>query len=414
MRGWIAYPAALLIALCCRSDAAGWVSTALLHEFAGGADDGRYALGNLAISGSTVYGMTVQGGDYNRGTVFSLRVDTRAFSLLHEFFGGISDGAQPYGSLTRLGSTLYGTTYGGGNFNYGTVFSMGTGGGGFTLVHEFLGGLGDGAAPTGNLTPGGSTLYGMSTTGGLYNAGTIFSVGTNGSNHTILHHFAGGTSDGGTPRGSLLLSGSTLYGMTSEGGANGGGTIFAVATNGGGYRLLHEFAGGTDDGAEPIYGALAINGSNLYGMTSSGGDYSAGTIFSIATDGSDFTLLHEFTGGADDGALPQGGLLLDATTSTFYGLTERGGDDDLGTFFSIEMDGSNFTLLHDFAGGADDGAYPAGDLLLRNGRVYGMTRAGGDYDRGTVFTAPTPEPTTLTLLLVAALVAICHARLRRR
>jgi len=414
MRGWIAYPVALLIALCCRSDAAGWSNTALLHEFGGGGADGSYALGNVEVNGSVVYGMTVQGGDYNRGTVFSVHEGSGAFALLHEFFGGISDGAQPYGSLTRLGSTFYGTTFGGGNFNHGTVFSMQTNGGGFTLLHEFLGGLGDGAAPTGNLTPGGSTLYGTTTTGGLYDAGTIFAVGTNGSNHRLLHHFAGGTSDGGTPRGSLLLDGSTLYGMTSEGGANGGGTVFAVSTGGGGYRLLHEFAGGPDDGAEPIYGALALSGSNLYGMTSGGGDYGLGTIFSIATDGSDFTLMHEFTGGADDGAVPKGGLLLDRATSTFYGLTEHGGDDDFGTLFSIEMDGSNFTLMHDFAGGPDDGAYPAGDVRLSNDRLYGMTRAGGDFDRGTVFSAPTPEPTTLGLLLVAALTAIGYARLRRR
>jgi len=55
------------------------------------------------------------------------------------------------------------------------------------------------------------------------NGGTIFSIGTNGSNFTVLHSFA--EADGVYPYGSLTLSGSTLYGMASQDGANNYGTI---------------------------------------------------------------------------------------------------------------------------------------------------------------------------------------------
>ena len=67
---------------------------------------------------------------------------------------------------------------------------------------------------------------------------------------------------------------------------------------------IHEFAGGTDDGREP-YGSLTLSGSTLYGMTYGGGDSGVGTVFSMGTNGSGFTLLHEFASGADDGQPPQ-------------------------------------------------------------------------------------------------------------
>jgi uncharacterized repeat protein (TIGR03803 family) len=58
----------------------------------------------------------------------------------------------------------------------------------------------------------------------------------------ILHTFTG--ADGKNPEGALLLSGSTLYGMTFAGGSASDGTIFQMGTNGAGYRLMHSFGGG--------------------------------------------------------------------------------------------------------------------------------------------------------------------------
>ena len=140
--------------------------------------------------------------------------------------------------------------------------------------------------------------------------------------------------------------------------------------------VLHEFNGGTDDGENP-YGDLAISGSTLYGMTYWGGDNGKGTIFKIGTSGSDFTLLHEFAGGSEDGAFPVGSLVISGTT--IYGITVNGGDSVwLGTIFKIETDGSNFTLLHEFTGGADDGAKRIGKLVLSGATLYGMTDQGGD------------------------------------
>ena len=51
-----------------------------------------------------------------------------------------------------------------------------------------------------------------------YGYGNIFSINTDGRGYQNLLSFSG--SNGQYPRGSLTVSGSTLYGMTESGGAN--------------------------------------------------------------------------------------------------------------------------------------------------------------------------------------------------
>ena len=151
---------------------------------------------------------------------------------------------------------------------------------------------------------------------------------------TLLHEFAGGANDGGNPYGSLTLDGSTLYGMTYYGGDSNGGAVFKMNADGTGFTLLHEFAGGVSDGRNP-WGSLMLNGSTLYGMTLGGGDSARGTVFQMNTDGTGFELLHEFAGGVDDGRNPYGSLTLNG--STLYGMTQYGGDSNYGTVFSLDI-----------------------------------------------------------------------------
>ena len=84
---------------------------------------------------------------------------------------------------------------------------------------NFNGGLNDGSEPYGSLTLAGGNLYGTTYYGGDAGLGSIFQIGTNGTGSSITHSLDGGTADGRSPQGSLLQFGSTLYGMTSFGGA---------------------------------------------------------------------------------------------------------------------------------------------------------------------------------------------------
>ncbi len=369
-----------------------WAQINLLHEFAGGAADGAFPMWNLTLSGSTLYGMSRLGGDNNCGIIFKIQTDGSGYTILHEFSGGGNDGSNPYGGLVLSGSTLYGMTAYGGDNDWGTIFSISIYGTGFTLLYEFIGGM-DGSVPEGSLVLSGSTLYGVTKNGGESGYGTVFKIQTNGTGYTQLHAFSGGGYDGASPRGSLALSGSTLYGVTYNGGDYDKGTIYKLQTDGNVFALLHEFAGGAADGMYPGE-SLIISDSTLYGMSIYGGDSNLGTIFKVTTSGSGFTLLHEFAGGAADGAYPWGDLILSG--STLFGMPIYGGDSNLGIVFKIETDGSSFSLLHEFAGGANDGSQPHGSLILSGSILYGTTSFGGDADKGVIFSLPLPNITVIS------------------
>ena len=167
----------------------------------------------------------------------------------------------------------------------------------------------DGASPHSWLIRSGSVFYAVTESGGPKNKGTIFSYNINTNSETVLHSFAGGTSDGGTPVGALVKSGATLYGMTQNGGAYNGdkpfscGTIFSYNLDTGKETILHSFSNGTD-GAMP-YNSLIKSGSILYGMTSGGGDtrgnsINSGTIFAYNITTNSETILHSFDRGSRD------------------------------------------------------------------------------------------------------------------
>jgi uncharacterized repeat protein (TIGR03803 family) len=174
----------------------------------------------------------------------------------------------------------------------------------------------------------------MTTFGGSVDRGVIFSIDTSGTNFQVLHSFlGGGNSDGDRPMGSLILSGSTLYGMTYMGGRSDKGTIFSVGTDGTNFQLLHSFAGGKSDGANPGGNLILSDSLKLYGMTYGGGSANRGTIFFVDTDGSYFQVLHSFLGGSRDGMHPTAGLILSG--STLYGTTWEGGRSYAGTIFAF-------------------------------------------------------------------------------
>jgi hypothetical protein len=90
------------------------------------------------------------------------------------------------------------------------------------------------------------------------------------SQSPVIYSFAGNP-DGANPKRSVIINGSSLYGVTPFGGS-GDGTVFRLTSSSGSWSetVLYSFAGGTGDGSEPD-GDLLLNGSALYGTTSEGG-----------------------------------------------------------------------------------------------------------------------------------------------
>ena len=274
----------------------------------------------------------------------------------------------------------------------------------FTTLHSFTallihGDNSDGAYPQTGLVLSGNTLYGTAERGGSlsastgFAAGTVFAVNTDGTGFTTLHNFGGGSSDGASPQAGLILSGNTLYGTTVGGGSiSGQGTVFAINTDGTGFTILHSFTAVTNfpaninsDGANP-YAGLILSGNTLYGTAANGGSSGHGTVFAVNTDGTGFTNLHSFTallGSVNsDGAYPYAGLILSG--NTLYGTAPSGGSLGYGTVFAVNTDGTGFTILHTFTRGSDGGG-PIAGLILSGNTLYGTASGGGSSDHGTVF-----------------------------
>jgi len=205
--------------------------------------------------------------------------DGTGFGLMHSFLAGGADGETPPGSLTLSGTKLYGMTESGtGSYTGGEIFSINPDGSGYRILHAFSGN--DGGVPTGSLLIVGSMMYGTTSASGAGANGTVFAMKTDGTQFTVLHAFSSSSTDGSTPRGDLVLQGSTLYGTTRYGGSSGDGTVFSVNTDATGFTVLHSFAGGSNDGTYP-WGGLTLSGSTLYGMSQGGGTYGDGTVFAL-------------------------------------------------------------------------------------------------------------------------------------
>lgn len=345
------------------------------------------------------------------------RADSVQYEVQATFNG---DGAVPYGALISYGRELYGTSFntgGGSTPAGGTIFVAFTSARGHGIFHKFgYGGSYMGPShPIGGIINAGHTFYGTTWSGGAYGLGTVFSI-TTAETLNVLHSFRG--QDGSRPYAALLDVKGELYGTTAGGGKAGAGTLFEISKSGKKYRVLHSFGFGKNgcahDGCFPYANLINVNGT-LYGTTSAGGVGAApmGTVFSITASGAGYTVVHTFCPsgptGCTDGTSPQAGLLnLDGT---LYGTTLTGGSNcqqqaGCGTVFSIGAGGTEGVVYSFCAMGlpkCSDGEFSYSPLTAMNGTLYGMTYLGGDfngqiYNRyygGTVFSLTTSGTETV-------------------
>jgi len=372
---------------------AGVVSTSL-YSFTGTNGATPYA-GLVLGKDGNFYGTTYSGGETNYngltstdgyGTVF--KISTNGV-LTHLYsFTGTNDGGDPYAALVQgSDGNFYGSTIYGGTNDLGTLFKISTNGA-LTSLYSFTGGNDGYSTHVGPVQGSDGYFYGTTPNGGNINLnngfgfGTVFKISTNGA-LTILYSFTGGT-DSTYPDALVLGSDGNFYGTTGGDFPNGWGTIFRMTTEGA-LSTLYSFTG--TNGWNPNGLVLGSDG-NLYGTTGIGGTYASqfsdgyGTVFKISTNGA-LTSLYSFTGG-NDGEYPVGGL-VQGNDGNFYGATQYGGTNNVGTVFQIRTNGV-LTSLYSFSYG-NHGYSPNGGLVQSNdGSFYGTTASGGGPGGvGTVF-----------------------------
>jgi uncharacterized repeat protein (TIGR03803 family) len=313
----------------------------------------------------------------------------QTYSVLYNF-GGSADGGDPYAGLIRdTNGNLYGTVGYGGTAYAGGVYKVDAKGN-ETMLYSFTGGA-DGAYPISTLVrDNAGNLYGTTTQGGSVGAGVVFKVDPSGS-ETVLHNFTGG-SDGVDPVGGLLLdTAGNLYGTTAQGGTSNSGVLFKLGPKGK-ETILHTFTGAANDGKYPTYTNVVMDAAgNIYGVTEEGGKTGHGVLYERSALGK-FSILYSFAGGTADGCNVLGIPFRDRY-GNFYGTTSSCGTSGLGTVWKLNKYGKE-TVLHSFAG--SDGEYPlAGVIADGNGNLYGCTSTGGSANLGTVYKVTTNGQFTL-------------------
>jgi uncharacterized repeat protein (TIGR03803 family) len=337
----------------------------------------------------------------------AIPLPAQTFTTLHSFDG--TDGQGPKAGLVQAtNGNLYGTTEQGGAYGGGTVFKI-TPGGTLTTLYSFCSQINctDGQSVEAGLVQAtNGYLYGTTLQGGANGTGggTIFKITPSGT-LTTLYSFCNqnGCTDGKYPYAGLVQAANgDLYGTTTGGGANGGGTVFKI-TPSGTLTTLYSFCAqsGCTDGSGPYAGLVQAANGHLYGTTFFGGVPGWGTVFKITPSGT-LTTLYSFCSqsGCTDGQDPEAGL-VQATNGYLYGTTYAGGPNDGGTVFKITPSGTLTTLISFLCdqSGCPDGQYPvAGLVQATDGNLYGTAADGANGSYGTVFKI-TPSGNLTTLYL---------------
>lgn len=273
----------------------------------------------------------------------------------------------------------------------------------------------DGSMPQGGVTvDSAGNLYGTATCGGSRNSGVVFELtpGNGGWTEKVLHNFGNGK-DGARPYGGVIMDAAgNLWGTTSAGGVNNGGTVFEMSKAANGTwteKMLYSFKRGpTGYVSGPLSGLVMDAAGNIYGTTYGGGpqnsncdptENSCGRVFELMPEGNGKwaeETLHNFRG--PDGANPFAGVILDGAGNV-YGTTYWGGagqcEDAYGIVIgcgvvfrvSASQNGKwTETILHSFVENGFDGTNTFAALTMDTaGNLYGTTIYGGTRDGGTIF-----------------------------
>lgn len=329
--------------------------------------DGEFTYSHLVSDGNYLYGMSYGGGEFDKGTIYKVKKDGSEFMKLHDFDG--SDGERLYNSLTLVGQELFGAAYRGGAADRGILFKLNTDGSNFQKLIDF--GIGNnGMYPNCTVYQLGDFLYGTTYSGGNSGGGLFFKIKTDGSEFAGLYSF---NFDAVSPNGNFVFDGEYFYGASFNGNGVDNSTIYKIKPDGTGFLKLHDFPDElTNTNVYP--NELLLIGDMIYGTTMYSENEQDGYIYRLKTDGSDFSILHQFV--QQSGIKPRGKLAF--SNDFLYGTTSSGGG-----IFKIGADGTDFENIFTF--NTQSGYSAFAGLHFEDDAFFGATFYGGANGSGTVY-----------------------------
>lgn len=383
--------------------------TATRFTMTNAASQGAGPKGVVVGSNGKLYGTCEAGGlailagsNNTNGIIFEFDLSSNTFTKRYSFVDN-GTGTNPLGAIIDVGGKIYGVTqdlYSG--TGYGKLFSFNYNTGVTTIAVSF-GDDSSGKYFTGGLskTSNGLLLALAKFGGATYNAGCVFAVDAtyapddyrgSGQITSFGPRIAQTPSTGAFPEGGMTLaSNGRLYSITSKGGSYGYGTILETtpgtsgigsATATANFAVKHHFTSAHSvEGAQ--CGFSASPNGKLYAMTSIGGANNLGSIYEYSIAGSTVTTVFSFDG-TSTGSTPFGSL-VQASNGRMYGMTKAGGINSNGVIFEFNPTSGSVIKLFDF-NSATTGSAPRGNLIqATNGKLYGMTTEGGVNGVGVLF-----------------------------
>ena len=326
-------------------------------------------------SNGGIYGFT-DGIIYGEGAICEFNLISK--SLVNNLYLNRSpNGRIPVGGLAQADNgKLYGVTSEGGAYNYGALYEYDLSSNTITTKQDFNGN--NGLYPIGNILIANNKIYGVTQYDSTDWLGAIYEYDIVNETMIALHHFTNST-EGKTPRGKLLLADNgKLYGTTYDGGANNLGILYEYDLQSGVFTKILDFE--SSIGSRPAGGLIQTPDGKIYGLTANGGTSNRGVLFEFIPSTGAYTVKITFS----HFEYPFGRLTL-ASDGSLYACTKDGGDYNYhGGIFKYIPSTNEYIELHSFSGA--DGSEPIGTLIeATNGKLYGMTNSGGDFDFGVLY-----------------------------
>jgi uncharacterized repeat protein (TIGR03803 family) len=226
-----------------------------------------------------------------------------------------------------------------------------------------------------------SMFWGTSYSGGTNGQGTIFTADHNGGNLHTVYNFVNAT--GAMPVGRCCLStNGDIYGCTELGGYGDSCVCYRYSTTTGTFTNIHDLFQYISLGWENMSGMINGPDGAMYGLCALGGANGGGTIFKIdpATD----IYTDEFDFVTANGSNAYGTLMV-ASDGKMYGMSHAGGANNVGVIFSYEPATHTYTKLYVFDNATGASPYYGGLIQGTDGKLYGMTQLGGTSSQGVIF-----------------------------